>query len=78
MTALQGKLTAQEAATNQLKTSLGTVQGKLDEQAQTLAQLAQESQQSAEETRRSNDSLTRLMQSMKADLDRLNRLQSGG
>lgn len=71
-------LTKQQDTAKQLQSSVGALQDKLDKQAQAMAQVMAESQRAAEESRRTIDSLTRLMQGMKADLERLSRNQVEG
>ncbi|MFM2041479.1 MAG: hypothetical protein RLY86_55 [Pseudomonadota bacterium] len=71
-----GALSQQQAAAAQLQSTVGTLQDKLDIQSQMMGQMAAESQQAAEESRRTIDSLTRLMQGMKGDLERLSHSQT--
>lgn len=70
---MDSALAKQQDTANQLQSSVGTLQDKLEKQAQVMNQVMAESQRAAEESRRTIDSLTRLMQGMKGDLERLSR-----
>lgn len=75
---MDSALTKQQDTATQLQSTMGAMQDKLEKQSQAMAQVMAESQRAAEESRRTIDSLTRLMQGMKADLDRLSRNQAEG
>ncbi len=75
---MDSALAKQQDAAKQLQSSVGALQDKLEKQSQAMAQVMAESQRNAEESRRTIDSLTRLMQGMKADLERLARNQAEG
>lgn len=73
---MNSALSKQQDTAAQLQSSVVSLQDKLEKQAQAVNQVMTESQRAAEESRRTIDSLTRLMQGMKADLERLSRSQS--
>lgn len=73
---MSDKLAKQEDANKQLQANVSGLQGQLENQAKMLTQLAEEAQHSADENRRTMDSLTRLMQGTKAELDRLSKSQT--
>ncbi|SNS81428.1 MULTISPECIES: hypothetical protein [unclassified Azospirillum] len=73
---MNSALNKQQDTAAQLQSSVVSLQDKLEQQAQAMNQVMTESQRAAEESRRTIDSLTRLMQGMKADLERLSRSQS--
>lgn len=75
---MDSALMKQQDTATQLQSTVGGLQDKLEKQTQAMAQMMAESQRAAEESRRTIDSLTRLMQGMKADLDRLSRNQVEG
>ncbi|OYQ36208.1 hypothetical protein CHU95_05305 [Niveispirillum lacus] len=75
---MDSALAKQQDTAAKLQSSVGALQDKLDKQSEAMAQVMAESQRAAEESRRTIDSLTRLVQSMKADLDRLSRNQIEG
>lgn len=75
---MNAALAKQQDAASQLQSNVATLQDKLDKQTQMVNQVMAEGQRAADESRRTIDSLTRLMQGMKADLERLSRNQTGG